>query len=160
MSTFLWSTPRIVLTRHERPTASKTSDLRKALSLVNKKISWTLTLKDWRCYLWEGFSWNKCNWPFLWNQGESIGGSWITKGKERLALNYSWRKKMKTSWRTNWQNLAATTIHQFYMVTASFCPRIRSLTDYVFLPWKEFVYLRGPQAVRLIDVSLIMWSSL
>ena len=65
-------------------------------------------------------------------------------------------KKMKTSWRTNWQNLAATTIHQFYMVTASFCPRIRSFTDYVFLPWKEFVYLRGPQAVRLIDVSLII----
>ena len=84
------------------------------------------------------------------------GGSWITKGKERLALNYSWRKKMKTSWRTNGQNLAATTIHQFYMVTASFCPRIRSFTDYVFLPWKEFVYLRGPQAVRLIDVSLII----
>lgn len=81
------------------------------------------------------------------------GGSWISKVKERLALNYSWRKKMKTSWRTNWQNLAATTTHQFYMVTASFCPRIRSLTDYVFLPWKEFVYLKGPQAVRLIDVS-------
>lgn len=102
MSTFLWSTPRIVLTRHERPTASKTSDLRKALSLVNKKKKLNSNIKRLEVLLMgriflELISLNaKFSGRFCEIMANlHTGGSWITKVKERLAFIILGEKKWR-----------------------------------------------------------------
>ena len=52
------------------------------------------------------------------------GGSWITKVKERLAFIILGEKN-EDKLKNKLTKSRGNTIHQFYMVTASFCPRIR-----------------------------------